>query len=202
MPTTVTDAPYRLSSFEPARKLWTRAECAAFEATGLWDQQKLELIEGELIDKMGKKRPHTNGQTFTQGWLIRVFGVEFVNIETPIDVAQKDNPTSEPQPDAIVLNRPTWEINRDNPQPADVALVVEVSDSSLAFDLTRKAALYARAGIQDYWVLDVIGRRLIVHRQPASGKYTSVVAYDENESVAPLAAPASEFHVAAAFPQR
>jgi hypothetical protein len=92
MPTTVTEAPYRSSSFEPARKLWTRAECAAFEATGLWDQQKLELIEGELIDKMGKKRPHTNGQTFSSAWLIEVFGGEFVNLETPIDVAPEDNP--------------------------------------------------------------------------------------------------------------
>ena len=100
MPTTVTEAPYRLSSSEPARKRWTRAECAAFEATGLWDQQKLELIEGELIDKMGKKRPHTNGQTFTFLWLVKAFGGEFVNAETPIDIAPEDNPTSEPQPDA------------------------------------------------------------------------------------------------------
>ena len=66
--------------------------------------------------------------------------------------------------------------------------------------MTRKAALYARAGIQEYWVLDVTGRRLIVHRQPANGKHTSIVAYDESESVAPLAAPTSEFKVADAFP--
>jgi len=98
------------------------------------------------------------------------------------------------------LNRPTWEINHDNPQPAEVALALEVSDTSLAFDLTRKASLYARAGIQEYWVLDVTARRLIVHRQPTNGKYTSIVAYDENESVAPLAAPTSEFKVADAFP--
>ena len=77
--------------------------------------------------------------------------------------------------------------------------MLEVSDSSLAFDLTTKAALYARAGIPEYWVLDVAGRRLIVHRQPANGKYGSVVAYDNTESVAPLAAQHSEFKVAEAF---
>ena len=199
MPTTVTEAPFRQSSPEPPRKLWTRTECAAFEATGLWDRQKLELIEGELIDKMAKKRPHTNAQIFTVGWLVEVSGVAFVNQATPIDVSPEDNPTSEPQPDAIVLKRPSWEIDRDNPQPGDIALVLEVSDSSLAFDLTTKAALYARAGIPEYWVLDVAGRRLIVHRQPANGKYGSVVAYDNTESVAPLAAQPSEFKVAEAF---
>jgi Uma2 family endonuclease len=59
----------------------------------------------------------------------------------------------------------------------------------------------ARAGIADYWVLDVAARKLIVHRSPEQGRYTSVVAYDEHESVAPLAAPGHEFRVADAFPQ-
>ena len=155
------------SSPEPPRKLWTRTECAAIEATGLWDQQKLELIEGELIDKMVKKRPHTNAQVFTVGWLVEVSGVAFVNQATPIDVSRVDNPTSEPQPDAIVLKRPSWEIDRDNPQPGDIALVLEVSDSSLAFDLTTKAALYAR---RHPGVLGPRCRRSEVDRTPATGQ--------------------------------
>ena len=79
-------------------------------------------------------------------------------------------------------------------------MVVEVSDTSLHFDLTRKAALYARAGIGEYWVLDVAGHRLFVHREPQAGKYQSITEYAEHESVAPLAAPQSQFLVAAAFP--
>ena len=67
------------------------------EATGVWDQQKLELVEGELIGKMGKKRAHTNALIFVLAWLVRVFGEEYVNPETPIDVAPEDNPASEPE---------------------------------------------------------------------------------------------------------
>jgi Uma2 family endonuclease len=198
MPTTVTAVQSVPGSPEPRRKLWTRAECAAFEATGLWDQQKLELIEGELIDRMSKNRPHTNTLTLIQIWLFRVFG-ERVNTESSIDVSPEDNPTSEPQPDGIVLNRPTWEIKQENPQPGDIALVVEVSDSSLGFDLGTKSRLYARAGIPEYWVFDVSGKRLIVHRHPAGDRYEAVVAYGLHESVAPLASPHSEFRVADAF---
>ncbi len=76
-----------------------------------------------------------------------------------------------------------------NPQPQDLALVVEIADSTLKFDLTVKAVLYARAAIAEYWVLDVVGKRLIVHRSPVSDAYTSVVAYGEDEVIAPLSAP-------------
>lgn len=87
-----------------------------------------------------------------------------------------------------------------NPQPADLLLVVEIANTTLGFDLTTKARLYARAGIADYWVLDVPGRRLIVHRYPSGGEYRSVSSYDEEESVAPLAAPTAELLVGSVFP--
>lgn len=85
-------------------------------------------------------------------------GLDCVETGSPIDVAPEDNATSEPEPDIIVLNRHSQEIRNENPSPADLRLVVEVSSSTLGFDLTTKAQLYARAGIQDYWVLDVEGR--------------------------------------------
>ena len=198
MPVAVTEPPYRSAPPEPPRKLWTRAECAVLEAAGLLDQEHLELVEGELINKMGKKRPHVNGATLVMGWLTQVFGMEFVNLEASIDVAPEDHPTNEPQPDLIVLKRPSWEYT-SNPGPSDLRLVVEVSDSSLDFDMTTKAGLYARAGISEYWILDVSNRRLIVHRAPGAGQYTSVVAYSDQESIAPLAAPYAEFPVAGAF---
>lgn len=77
--------------------------------------------------------------------------------------------------------------------------MVEVGDSTLRFDLTVKARLYGRAGIVEYWVLDVAGRRLIVHRGPAAGGYTSVAVYGESESVAALAAPGAGFCAGQAF---
>jgi Uma2 family endonuclease len=70
----------------------------------------------------------------------------------------------------------------------------------ISFDLKIKAALYARAGVPEYWVLDVAGRRLLVHRNPQSGTYADVAAYSEQESVSPLAAPQAQFRVADAFP--
>jgi len=185
----------------PPRKRWTRAECDRLEAAGIFDQQRVELIEGELIVKMSKNRPHVNTAALLTAWLIQIFGGLRVNAEAPIDVAPQDNPTNEPVPDLIVLTREYTAsgFQSVSPQPRDLDLVVEIADTSLAFDLTVKAALYARAGIADYWVLDVPGRRLIVHRDPQGDRYSSVTTYAEQEGLAPLAAPDSSLQVQAVF---
>ena len=138
MPTTLTATP---------RKLWTRNQCEQLEQAGLLDQQRLELVDGELINKMGKNRPHVNAMAMMVKWLSQFFDLELVNQEASIDVAPEDNPTNEPQPDLVVLKKPTYLISTANPRPEDVHLVIEISDTSLYFDLTKKAALYARAGI-------------------------------------------------------
>lgn len=199
MPTAINETPSIPPPPEPPRKRWTREECAVLEASGLWEQQHLELIEGELISKMGKKRPHTNAMVIMHAWLLRVFGEQFVNQEASMDVAPGDNAINEPEPDLIVLARPSREIRSGNPQPSDIRLLVEVSDTTVKFDLTVKARLYARAGIAEYWVVDVPARRIVVHRDPQDGQYRSVVAYSENESVRPIASPEHEFPVGSAF---
>ena len=196
MPTILTEAPSSPQILAPPRKRWTRSECATLEESGLFDQQRVELIAGELISKMGKRRPHVNAVWFTCLWLAEAFGKRFVNPEAPIDVAPEDNPTNEPEPDVIVLNRDLSNFRSANPRPEDLHLVVEVADSTLNFDLTVKAALYARAGIMEYWVVDVPGRRVIVHREPKQGSFVSIVAYCESEPVAPIGAPQSEFRAA------
>ena len=198
MPIALTEIPAPLASADPPRKRWTRAECATLEASGLLDQESLELVEGELISKMGKKRPHVSSFKRLHEWLVHVFGWRFVDAEAPIDVAPEDNPTSEPEPDLIVLRQDDSHFT-SNPQPQDLRLVVEIAHTSLSFDLKVKAALYARAGVPEYWVLDVAGRRLLVHRNPQSGTYMDVAAYSEHESVSPLAAPQAQFRVADAF---
>ena len=183
----------------PTRKRWTRAECSLVEAAGLWKSERIELIQGELLNRMGKNRPHANAASGLYLWLARVFGPEFVQTEVPIDVAAEDNETNEPEPDIIVLNQPYYAFPTANPGPPDLRLVVEVSDSTLTFDLTTKAALYARAQIAEYWVLDVQGRRLLVHSEPAGSRFRRIIAFAENEQVAPLASPGTLFPVAAAF---
>lgn len=198
MPSLLTDAPQIPLPPVPPRKRWTREQCAPLEASGLFEREKLELVDGELISKMGKNRPHVKAFTWMHLWLLETFGRHFVNAEAPIDVNPADNAWNEPEPDLIVLKREFATFD-SNPQPNDLRLVVEIGDSTLKFDLSVKAALYARAGIAEYWVLDVAGRRLIVHRNPAGSTYTSVAVYAENEYVAPLAAPQSRFRPADAF---
>jgi Uma2 family endonuclease len=199
MPIALTEIPTSPAPLDPPRKRWTRPECAALELSGLLDQQRVELVEGELISRMGKKRPHVNALTLLQAWLVQVFGSRFVNAEAPIDVAPEDNPTNEPEPDLIVLAQDLSYFT-SNPRAQDLRLVVEIADTSLNFDLTVKAALYARAVVLEHWVLDVVGRRLLVHRSPRSGIYTDIIVYDEHEHVSPLAAPHASFRVADAFP--
>ena len=201
MPTILTERPPVPAAACPHRKRWTRAECERLEALGIFEQQHLELVEGELIDKkMSKNPPHVDAAALLLGWLIQVFGARLVRSEAPIDVAPQDNPTNEPEPDITVL-RPEFKGFRSRrPQPQDLALVIEIADSSLPYDLMTKAALYGRAGIVEYWVLDVLGRQLIVHREPQGGQYASVVSYSQDESASPLAAPASSLHISELFP--
>ena len=147
MPTILTATPPAALPIEPLRKLWTRDQCEQLEQAGLLDQQRLELVDGELINKMGKKRPHVVVLAYMMHWLFQTFGKETVNSECPIDVAPEDYPTNEPQPDLIVFKQPSNILSSQNPRPHDLHLVIEISDTSLYFDLTKKAALYACAGI-------------------------------------------------------
>lgn len=149
MPTVLTDVPQIPPPPVPPRKRWTREQCAPLEASGLFEQEKLELVDGELISKMGKSGPHVKALTWMLIWLQQTFDARFVNAQAPIDVSPADNASNEPEPDLIVLKRDFATFD-SNPQPQDLSLVVEIGDSTLKFDLTVKAALYARAGILEY----------------------------------------------------
>ncbi len=184
----------------PPRKRWTRTECQSLESTGLWDRDRFELIDGELITKLPKNRPHIIVLMLVGEWLAHVFGSFHLNKEGPIDVAPEDNPTSEPEPDLAVLGNDGRTYLDSSPPAAEVRLLIEISDSTIGFDLGPKARLYSRAGIADYWVVDIQARRIIVHRSPEGGVYSQVVAYEEGESVSPLVAPDAMLLVSEAFP--
>jgi len=201
MPMLLTHTPEMPPPLAPPRKRWTREQCATPEMTALFEIEKLELVDGDLISKMGKNRPHVNTCRLMYFWLSETFGLKFVDLEAPIDVNIADNRFNEPVPDLIVLNREGATIVSGNVHPEDIVLLVEISDSTLGFDLNVKGPLYARAGIVEYWVLDVSGRRLIAHRSPVSGKYTSVVIYSEHETTTPLAAPNASLQVAQVLPK-
>ena len=94
---------------------------------------------------------------------------------------------SAPEPDlAWVVER---KYSDGRPIAEDVLLVIEVSDTTLAYDTGEKAELYAAAGIADYWVVDVAGQAIEVRREPVSGRYRSLKTHAGNDEVRPLATP-------------
>lgn len=165
------------------RKVWTRAEVDRFSFDGL----SLELVNGELIDRsMGKNPPHIYWLTLLRAWFMEQFGAEYVRSEDPIDLSPEDNATSEPEPDLAVTSESIRETRGVNPGPATLRLVVEVANTTYDYDTTVKAALYARAGIAEYWVLDVRVieiPRLLVHRAPVDGAYRDKTVRSHTEDV-------------------
>ncbi len=111
----------------------------------------------------------------------------------------------EPQPDAAVADGPKSSFAGRHPTTA--VLVVEVSDTTLAYDRGRKAGIYARGGIADYWIVNLEGRQLEIHRRPVADvaapegfRYDEKIILGEAEVVTPLAAPQAVLRVAAHLP--
>ncbi len=185
---------------ELPRKKWNRAEVQILETTGVLDGQHLELIEGELLNKMGKGWLHVLATSKLLQALIELFGVAFVVSEAPIDLTPDDNFLNEPEPDIIVLKRPKTEFGPALPKPEDLHLVVEVANTSLNLDLRVKAGLYARSRIAEYWIVDLNARQLLVMRQPEGDHYRLMTAYSVDENISLLAKPDSPIAVATLLP--
>jgi Uma2 family endonuclease len=184
----------------PVRRRWTVDEVEGLRAAGAVDVDRLELIEGELYDKMGRSRRHVIVRHQVAVRLYEVFGIDHVVMESTVQVGGSDRVSNEPVPDIAVTEREV-EAYRIAPQPEDVWLLVQVSDTTLRQDLETKAALFARSGVVEYWVADLNGHRLVVHRQAVEGRYASVVSYDVTESVTPLQAPGHTVAVRSLFPE-
>jgi|SRR5579871_4011794 len=183
----------------PNRIQWTCYQYHAMRDAGIL-VGRYELIEGEIISKMGQNRPHMIVIVLLSEWLRQLFGGAFVQPQGPIQTALSDADISEPEPDIAVTVQPATAYVENLPAPFDLVLVVEVSDTTLRFDRTAKAALYARAGIREYWVVDIIGRQVFVHRQPASEGYAEITAYGPDEMIATLARPNDAVRVAELLP--
>jgi len=153
---------------------------------GAFDEdERVELLHGLLV-RMGPKTPsHERARRWLSYWLVA--GVDRatheVGVGCPLTLAD-----SEPEPDFTVLERGT-----PSPyHPATAALVIEVAVSSLQRDLRVKPPLYAAAEVPEYWVIDVDGRRLVVHRSPGLDGYGEIVevAADEQLAARSVALPA------------
>lgn len=185
----------------PPRKRWTVEECEGLERDG-YLTGRYELIDGEIIEKMGQNPPHRIALMLVAQWLVSLFGFLCVQTEKPITLPGRDGLSNAPEPDIAVTAQPTTAYTMTHPTPTALLLLVEVSDTTLPYDLNTKAALYARTGIGEYWVLDIVGRRLYVHRQPGSTGYSDVQVYAETESVALQVRPEAPVTIALLLPTK
>lgn len=174
---------------QPPRKRFTRSEVDEMLQAGLFAGQRFELIDGDLLDKMGQNPPHATAIELCMAVLMQVYGIRLVRVQLPIEAGGADRERSVPEPDVAVLKQRKPDFARRFPNGDELALVVEISDSTFRYDSLTKRDLYARAGVSEYWVLDLNGRRLLVHRQvdAQKGEYASIKAYTESEVVSDVA---------------
>jgi Uma2 family endonuclease len=149
-------------------------------------EERTELLDGQIIVMAAKGTAHSSATTLTQDLFKERLGRRvFVRSQEPIRL----NDRSEPEPDVVLAVRDELAYSTHHPTVAEVLLAIEVADSSLKYDLEVKAIAYAKAGILDYWVLDVVERRLHVFRQPDQGIYQSQAILAEALEITPIAFP-------------
>ena len=124
--------------------------------------------------------------------LISLFGAGYVRVQQPLQIQGESGRYNRPEPD-VAVSRQHHRTYRDHPLPEDLLLVAEVSDSSLLYDLTAKASLYAQTGVAEYWVLDIEGQSLLVHREPTAEGYQQVLTLKVGDTLAPLSLPNASF---------
>ena len=171
---------------------WTRVEYDRLIEIGIFRPgDPVELLGGELIVAEPQSSPHYTAIGLAQDALQRAFGAGWlVRTQGPIALDE----LSEPEPDIAVVRGSVRDYSQEH--PARPVLVIEVAVSSLALDRDHKGSLYARARLEDYWIVNLVDRVLEVYRQPmphaaaAFGwRYTSRQTLGPESAVAPLAAP-------------
>ncbi|QSJ19063.1 Uma2 family endonuclease [Nostoc sp. UHCC 0702] len=168
-------------------RLWTVEEYHRMAEAGIFGaDERVELLEGQIIWMIAKGTAHRSAVGRTDYLLKNRLGNRaWVSIQDPI----KLNERSEPEPDIAVVKVDPLDYADHHPTPPEVYLIIEVADSSLKLDCQTKAKAYSKAGIKDYWVLDVINRQLHVFREPTQDGYLSVVVLPEDATISPLDFP-------------
>lgn len=165
------------------RKRFNRSEVERMLDADVFKGQRFELIDGDLIDKMGQKPAHAYVIQLVMNWLASFLGTKVVRVQLSILASGEDRETSVPEPDLAVLAEMKSEYQHRHPAGNEMRLVVEVSDTTRAFDLSRKAVLYAKSGVPEYWVVDLTRRMVVIHRQPDGEQYRHIQMFAEDELV-------------------
>lgn len=177
----ITEAPFTL-------RKWTVKEYHKLGKIGFFHpEERVELISGNILKMSAKGTAHTSALGRTDRLFQDLFNnLAWVRVQDPI--ALDDN--SEPEPDIAVVRIDPLDYATHHPTPSEVYLIIEVADSSLAYDREIKAKIYARSGIADYWILNVNERQLHVFREPTEDGYQSEIILGESASISPLQFPA------------
>ncbi len=184
-------------------RYWTRAEYDRLIEIGFFDEDEpIELLAGQLVVREPQYAPHATGVRLADEALRRVFGAGW-DVRAGLPVALDDE--SEPEPDACVV--PGGPRTYRDAHPARPVLIVEIALSSLAVDRRIKGSLYARAGIADYWIVNLPERQLEVYRKPVADahathgwRYADVQVLGAQATVSPLAASGAVIAVADLLP--
>ena len=164
---------------------FTRSDYYRMLDTGiLTEDSAVELIEGEVVTLSPQNHRHAYSITLLTGILVRAFGEGYhVRVQLPICIDE----FTEPEPDlAVVTHRQL----ADAPEhPREAVLLVEIADSSLAYDRIKKSRIYARAAFPEYWVVNLPEQNLLVHRGPGPNGYQEMRTYTAQETVRPLLLP-------------
>ncbi len=188
---------------QPVLHRWTRHEYERLIDHGFLDEDDpIELLDGLLLVKEPQSSPHRTAVLLVAKAVERAFGDGwFVQVQSPIILGER----SEPEPDVCVVRGSP----RDyvDAHPRRPALIVEVALSGLRVARGRKAAAYARAGIADYWIVDLVDGVLEVRREPARPGparrhwgYAAIETLGADAIIAPLAAPSADIRVADLLP--
>ena len=141
------------------------------EAGILTDARHVELIDGEIIDMAAIGSPHAAVTNRLARLFARALRDEaaLVNVQSPLRL----DPYNEPQPDLMLLRSRDDDYRASHPSAADVLLLVEVSETSLAYDRGIKLALYAKFEVPEVWIVDLSGSAVEIYREPKDGAYLS-----------------------------
>ena len=193
---------FGMASLRIRTRRWTRQEYDRLLEIGvLQEDDPIELIEGRLVVAEPQPDPHARAVELVAEALRLAFGHGWrIRVQLPLALG----PESAPEPDVSVVGGTP----RDTPSghPTTAVLVVEIADSSLPLDRGPKARVYARAGIGDYWIVNLLDRVLEVYREPSGrgprgrARYAAVERLGADASLAPLAAPGATISVADLLP--
>ena len=182
----------------PDARRWTHEEYYRLGEMGFFDDERVELLDGRIWKLPPQKTPHFTAVRRTTETLEELFGSGYeVRPQGPLRLPNGN----EPEPDVLVVPGTSSDYLESHPIVTDSFLLVEISDSTLAKDRGTKLIDYARAGIEEYWIVNLVHRQLEVYRQPTpEGIYLDFAAYQSGENVAPLNAPGRAVAIADLLP--